>query len=128
MSESGMPAPVAPNDNDITVFLGALTRLIGSDDLDDLADALDPVVSDFCDQEALVEFSPTDSEQRKAEYHTTYDDKSEQISNAGAESQAEYLIESLFQQEKLALPLTEEAAIKALQETGWFGDALELAN
>lgn len=97
---------------------------MGSDDEEDLAEALDPVVSDFCDQEALAELGGETSKDMIESYMRSYDEKSVEISNCGAREQALYVLASMLKAGKVDLPLTEDTALLAAQETGWFGAPL----
>ncbi len=111
-------------ETDITLFLSSVARCIGSDDEEDLAEALDPVVSDFCDQEALGELKDETNPDIIKSYMHSYDNKSIEISNCGAREQALYLLASMLKAGKVTLPLTEDTALLAVQETGWFGAPL----
>lgn len=108
-------------DADIALFLSSVARCIGSDDEGYLAEALDQVVSDFCDQEALDELGDETRQEIIESYMRSYDDKSMDISNCGAREQALYILASMLKAGKVDLPLTEATAPLAAQETGWFG-------
>ena len=112
-------------DADIDLFLDCIATCIGSDDEEDIAEAMDLVVSDFCDQEALAEMGEGVDDATRESYLQTYDDKSAQISNMGAQEQARYVLASMLKSGKVELPLTAETAQSAVRETGWFGDPPE---
>jgi hypothetical protein len=111
-------------DADIDLFLGCVATCIGSDDEEDIAEAMDLVVSDFCDQEAIAEMGEGVDDATRESYLQTYDDKSAQISNMGAQEQARYILASLLKAGNVELPLSAETAQSAVKETGWFGEPL----
>lgn len=115
------------SENDTNLILAAVKDSLvfnGMDaedvDEEELALALEPLVSDFCDQEAQLEMTPAMSMSEKEQIYQSFDFQSASISNDGPIAQAEYIITALQQQNRITLPLSPNSAKEALAATGWF--------